>query len=691
MDVSLFHPSLLYRGRILKEDEESTATSQTVAGSNSNDRRRLANQPKPFFRVPFPTGAFWTNLVMLPQNGKASQKDENQFSYPIVAYPYSFQWSSLGKLQASYSAARRVAQAKTIQDEFAPDITLGSVEDINTRHVVQFDSLSVTLRFYSGDFKHSWETYIVQGSPYITAVYSGLSPELRALSDFNDISCPPTLQEGEVTAQQQPKYGEEPNQHRHRKLDLSASSSSASTATAGKKLGICDTAIDSSTQKKVITGVQFVVTTKEGLTWFVFTSEPVTFEFDQDAMRSIQSREKYTGVIRLALVPPTLLNAAASNSDGSSVTKSLDVGHLSSSSGVKRLIYHSGTYPVGGAVSWDFRSRKRSPLASFSSPDISANKAHGRRAIEQNVTRHRMTTDSPKDNNIGTITFSFDTNHMTASSPSTDVPLLMLALPHHAASISSAEALLLRPDDFDLTYHSIKGQMVPVVGNTWSYEEELTSIGFGNDPMPASSSSATGTSATSQHYSNHESTAISALDQSIRDLILNTVESDLKVNLPDLSSGAYSFGKQIARLAQLAHIAEVVDAANMIKIDTEVNRIKNETEIDLDQSPISSSMPPPLDKASSKSSSPDSRTTTTTTSTTTVTGATAMAFALLEKYVIMWLGGGGDERLVYDAQLGGILSKVGTEDINADFGNGRYNDHHFHCKSKKGCAYCTFW
>jgi hypothetical protein len=57
---------------------------------------------------------------------------------------------------------------------------------------------------------------------------------------------------------------------------------------------------------------------------------------------------------------------------------------------------------------------------------------------------------------------------------------------------------------------------------------------------------------------------------------------------------------------------------------------------------------------------------------------------LLEKYLSMWFGGGSEERLVYDAQLGGILSKVGTEDINADFGNARYNDHHFHCKSTNG-------
>ena len=562
-----------------------------------------------------------------------------------------------------------------IQDEFAPDITLGSAEGISSRHVVRFDSLSVTLRFYSGGEnpiqKRSWETCIVQGSPYVTAVYSGLTPELRALSDFTDISCPPTLQEGEAAASQQqhPKHDDGSNRRRRRrKLEFSASSNSASTATAGKKLGICDLATDSSTQKKVITGVQFVVTTKEGLTWLVFTSEPITFELDKDAMRSIQSREKYTGVIRLALVPPTSSNAAASMSDGSSATRSLDVGHLSSSSGVKRLIYHAGAYPVGGTVSWDFRSGTRYPLATSTSSSISANKAHSRRAMEQNVTRHRMTTDAPKDNNIGTITFSFDTNHMTASSPSTDVPLLMLALPHHAASISSAEALLLRPDDFDLFYHSIKGRMVPVVGNTWSYEEELTFIGFGDDPSPTSSLSTTGASAPSQRSSIHEFTAISALDQSIRDLILETVESDLKVNLPDLSGGAYSFGKQIARLAQLAHIAGAIDAANIIEVDAEVDRIKNDTENDLIQIPISSSMLPPLDMASSETRGRESR----------------RAFALLEKYLTMWFGGRSEERLVYDAQLGGILSKVGTEDINADFGNARYNDHHFHCKSTNG-------
>ena len=148
--------------------------------------------------------------------GKETTKEKNEYSYPIVAYPYAYQWAPVGKLQASYSASRRDIQPNSIQDRFAPDISFGSVEDIHRRHVVRFDSLSVTLRFYSDSDSNAssgsggnWETYIVQGSPYITAKFSGLAPELTALSDFVDIACPPTF-EGEDPGQfQQQEQGEE--------------------------------------------------------------------------------------------------------------------------------------------------------------------------------------------------------------------------------------------------------------------------------------------------------------------------------------------------------------------------------------------------------------------------------------------------------------------------------------------------
>ena len=663
VDVRLFHPSLFYGGHAPKSTASTKSTranKQHAQSSVDDDRnRKLAGAPpKPFLRYPFPTGAFWTNLVLLPQNkqlgqhpSSSTQENPNQFSYPIVAYPYSYQWSSVGKLQASYSAARRVIKAKSIQDAFAPDITVGSKEAIQTRHVVKFDSLSVTLRFSPGNSRKdggSWETYIVQGSPYITAKFSGLSPQLRALSDFTDIACPPTFQ-AETPNQKQPK--EESNQQRRRVQSPPAST----TNTPTKKLGTCGETKLSSKQKKIITGVQFVVTTKEQLTWLVFASEPITLEFDQAARRVIQSKEQYGGVIRLALVPPPSLPASSTSTSGATnAAKSLDMEHLASSPGVKRLIYHAGAYPVGGEVSWDFISGARHPLTSSTS-----SKNHGHRKASEQVRRHRqMAAEAPKEHNIGKITFAFDTVHWTSSSPNTNVPLLMLSLPHHSASISSADKLLLSQDDFDLAYQSIKGRMVPVVGNTWSYEEDLTFIGFGDETLPAKANVAQTLSTTSTSTTSiiHESTAISTLDQSIRDMILQTVESDLKINLPVLTNGAYGFGKQIARLAQLAHIAEVVDAANVRMVDVSVDRIKNT-------------------KNSSKTNLTSSESTSVPSN---GSGTARRAYALLEKYLEMWFHSGSEKRLVYDAQLGGILSTEGIENINADFGNARYNDHHFH-------------
>lgn len=643
-DVSLFHPSLLYGGRSLIARIDSVHNQDYIHSSaksnNNNDERSLRYIPKPFLRVPFPTGAFWTNLVLLPLNEQTNQQQsssasaqqeetepllqrrQNQFSYPIVAYPFAFQWS-LGKLQASYSASRRVIQATRIQDGFAPDITLGSTEGIHTRHVVRFDSLSVTLRFYSGDGSSSngngqWETYIVQGSPYITAKYSGLSPELTALSDFDDILCPP-VGEGVL-----PDADD-------------------------KKLGICAIVLESpSKQKKVVTGVQFVVTTMEGLTWLLFSSEPITLELNYAARRSITSKESFGGVIRLALIPPP----------NSSSSMTSDFEYLFRSPGVKRLLYHAGAYPVSGTVSWDFRSGSHKPFGFSHDANNPGNKSH-RRITDQREKRHLTSAETQKENNIGRITFSYETVGMTSTtSPSTNVPLLTLALPHHAASITTADELLLKEDDFDLTYWSIKGPMIPVVGDSWACDEELTSTGFGDDLLLGSSLSSV----------INESKSILALDQSIRDLLLQTVLSDLDINLPDLSNGAYGFGKQIARLAQLAHIAQVVHAANVRVVDEEVKRIMNNTASKAKPLEDESSLVP-IDKLSSSVPAEKNKIS---------SGTSRKGYALLEKYLILWLGDENEKRLVYDAQLGGILSTKGMEDVNADFGNSRYNDHHFH-------------
>lgn len=648
LDKSLFHPSLLYNGEGI--DVTSAESSVTTQNTGNNNERRLDFSFKPFLRRPFPTGAFWTNLVLLPQteSGKPKASTITQSSYPIVAYPYSYQWSPLGKLQVSYSASRRKTQSNSIQDAFAADMTIGSVDNIHTRHVLKFDSLSVTLRFYGGvddttnsnnfdDMKH-WDTYIVQGSPYVTARYYGLYPELTAISDFTDIVCPPLMKTEEERQSAETNYSKLTDHQSRRRMGFSSQSSSpVASSTSSKKFGVCGISESSTQQQKIITGVQFVVTTQEGQIWLVFASEPITFEFNKAARRVIKSSQAFQGVIRLALVPPPLATLPTGEVKVADPAP-LDFEQIASSSGVKRLIYHAGTFPIGGTVNWSFHSGSRAPLvSSLASSRRRALKIIDSGGKQLNDSERQLSSSLSKGNNIGSISFTFDTMHMSSleSVPiNPEMELLMLSLPHHAASLSSAGKILFNPQEFDLFFHCIKGRMVPVVGNSWTYEEELTSVGF------------------DEKISNDTKTdvdpvlSLSTLDQSIRDLLLQTVESDLIINLPVLESGAYGFGKGIARLAQLAMIADAIEGANAYGKHIplmNVTTAKNESQVS-----HSTSLSP---KATSQ-----------------------RAYGLLEKHLTMWLiGDRSNPHLLYDVDLGGIISKDGSKDVFSDFGNVRYN------------------
>jgi endo-1,3(4)-beta-glucanase len=54
------------------------------------------------------------------------------------------------------------------------------------------------------------------------------------------------------------------------------------------------------------------------------------------------------------------------------------------------------------------------------------------------------------------------------------------------------------------------------------------------------------------------------------------------------------------------------------------------------------------------------------------------ALGVLKQMMITLLRDGTSDSLVYDVNLGGIVTSDGLLDSHADFGNGRYNDHHFH-------------
>jgi len=50
----------------------------------------------------------------------------------------------------------------------------------------------------------------------------------------------------------------------------------------------------------------------------------------------------------------------------------------------------------------------------------------------------------------------------------------------------------------------------------------------------------------------------------------------------------------------------------------------------------------------------------------------------IEKVLGPWLMGNGADSLVYDTSWGGVVTGAGINNSNNDFGNGLYNDHHFH-------------
>lgn len=163
----LFHPSLHY--------------------STGKDAFRI-------FQFPFPTGAFWTNLV-LPSTA------DRGFSYPIAVYPYAYKWSETS-LIVSYPALHRKEETKAIHDYFIPDLTFGVTEQVQQRYVTNFDPLSVTLQFQTSAStsntdtddsslgKGSWQTFLVQGSPYTTLEYDTVTPRIKALSTFKYVACP---------------------------------------------------------------------------------------------------------------------------------------------------------------------------------------------------------------------------------------------------------------------------------------------------------------------------------------------------------------------------------------------------------------------------------------------------------------------------------------------------------------------
>jgi len=175
-------------------------------------------------------------------------------------------------------------------------------------------------------------------------------------------------------------------------------------------------------------------------------------------------------------------------------------------------------------------------------------------------------------------------------------PLLLLSHPVHRQILAAPPLVqALVPD---LTYRSIDGDLVAVVGDSWILQESQINItwhsigGFN----PAGNSEA-------------------------RSRLNASLQQDVANLQPITNPATYYFGKAIARAARLALIGEELGEQAVV----------------------------------------------------------AVVQQFLEKYLTPWLNGTFPQNgLFFDPKWGGLVSQNGANDAGADFGLGRYNDHHYH-------------
>jgi hypothetical protein len=617
---------------------------ESIINMNLWDTSMVRNDGKSFLSFPLPTGAFWTNFILKNTAGD----DESDLSYPVTVYPYAYKWSDT-ELQLSYPRQHRRTTATEIHDDFVADLRMSTVEPCNRRYIAAFDPLSVTLK-YETDNKGTFTAYLVQGSPYWTVEFEDVAPVLTALSTFAAVTCP---KDADLEA-----------------LGVIVGDGSDNDATRRRRLryGVCtQTDVSSSgARETTLQGVQFILQTQEGLVFYIFASEPLTWTFDDmTSRRALKATERFTGVLRIALVPTNAMLTSSSTGSTTSSSSSLQTTLYSDSSlkstGLARLIYHARVYPIGASVSWSFATNGGSGAglgsnsAAFlaehlasqavseltqavtggnsmdsSSKNNTNNLSNATSTSNQSSTRTSSddtTISSSSPDRIASLTFDFKLQSFTKSSSATDQKkLLMLALPHHARNLSPNA--LLDNDKFDLSFDCIKGTLKPVLGSTWSFNIALPTFGLDGD-----------------HGATKNIDTV--LRQStVATTILENLQKDVELNLPTNSENVYGYGKQTARMAQLLHVGmRLRQALPTPTMDT------NATSETLTWS-----------KSQSKALNM------------TIEQAQQRLKASLESFFT----GNVSDLLVYDLDFGGIVSVNGLLDPQADFGNGRYNDHHFH-------------
>ena len=161
---------------------------------------------------------------------------------------------------------------------------------------------------------------------------------------------------------------------------------------------------------------------------------------------------------------------------------------------------------------------------------------------------------------------------------------------------------------------------------------------------------------TNTEFDSFNNTAkLRSMKENVKNTILEQAEKDLGSVLPTLTEDVYGFGKQVARLANLAKI--LWNFQELSSQDQNYDGGKNNN----GENDTSTFATEHSDFNVSK-----------------MKELSMKANSLLHRYLTAFLDGVNSDNLVYDANFGGIITRNGLLNKQADFGNGWYNDHHFH-------------
>ncbi|EGZ11438.1 putative endo-1,3-beta-glucanase [Phytophthora sojae] len=221
-------------------------------------------------------------------------------------------------------------------------------------------------------------------------------------------------------------------------------------------------------------------------------------------------------------------------------------------------------------------------------------------------------------------TKSFSTFHGKAEGVSDEEngKLLMLALPHHmdVMQVQKSGKTVDKGKNkvlSGLRYTSIRGLMEGVFGAVWHMKETLPSVewNYADDGLFSDDFSGS-----LKDGSTDDEQRRLDMREKAKQAILKQLPLDVDAYPPPLSPDSYNFGKQVSRDARLLLIAD--------KFDQEEVKQKLLLKVEME--------------------------------------------------ITEWLEATNANHFVYDQTFGGIITNDGWHDKEADYGNGYYNDHHFH-------------